>query len=132
MEAQAAALRNVVERQGGEVAALRAAAAAAEAQSTAAKVELAQVRGDGCLVAMCMQGAYAGVQVLQELQSISRHADTASSHALDRMCTCVTMQCIPQVCAHIIHALEPAATTLMYPSCSAFSATAPGSALHTL
>ncbi|WIA30714.1 hypothetical protein OEZ86_000782 [Tetradesmus obliquus] len=44
MEAQAAALRNVVERQGGEVAALRAAAAAAEAQSTAAKVELAQVR----------------------------------------------------------------------------------------
>jgi hypothetical protein len=45
MEAQAAALRNVVEHQGGEVAALRAAAAAAEAQSTAAKVELAQVRG---------------------------------------------------------------------------------------
>jgi hypothetical protein len=43
MEAQAAALRNVLERQGGEVAALRAAAAAAEAQSTAAKVELAQV-----------------------------------------------------------------------------------------
>lgn len=43
MEAQASALRNVVERQGGEVAALRAAAAAAEAESMAAKSELMQV-----------------------------------------------------------------------------------------
>lgn len=46
MESQAAALRDVVERQGGEVAALRAAAAAAEAESMAAKTELAQVRKD--------------------------------------------------------------------------------------
>jgi hypothetical protein len=58
MEAQAAALRNVVERQGGEVAALRAAAAAAEAQSTAAKVELAQVRGGDCLAARAVLDVY--------------------------------------------------------------------------
>jgi hypothetical protein len=52
MEAQAAALRNVVERQGGEVAALWAAAAAAEAQSTAAKVELAKV--GSCCSSSCV------------------------------------------------------------------------------
>lgn len=44
MAAQAASLRDVVERQGGEVAALRAAAAIAEAESMAAKTELLQVR----------------------------------------------------------------------------------------
>jgi hypothetical protein len=44
VEASAAALRDAVERQGSEVAALRAAAAAAEGQSHAAKAELAAVR----------------------------------------------------------------------------------------
>jgi hypothetical protein len=39
----AAALRSVVERQGNEMVSLRAAAAAAEAESVAAKKELAQV-----------------------------------------------------------------------------------------
>lgn len=43
MEAQAAALRSAVESQGREVAALRTTAAAAEAESAAAKAELAQV-----------------------------------------------------------------------------------------
>lgn len=44
METHAAALRSVVERQGDEMATLRAAAAAAEAESVAAKNELAQVK----------------------------------------------------------------------------------------
>lgn len=43
MERQAAALRSAVESQGREVAVLRATAAAAEAESAAAKAELAQV-----------------------------------------------------------------------------------------
>eukprot|EP00775_Hariotina_reticulata_P008174 gene8174-8365_t len=44
METHAAALRSVVERQGNEMATLRSAAAAAEAESVAAKNELVQVR----------------------------------------------------------------------------------------
>lgn len=44
MEAQSAALRTAVESQGREMAGLRAIAAAAEAESAAAKAELAQVR----------------------------------------------------------------------------------------
>jgi hypothetical protein len=43
MEAQSAALRTAVESQGREMAGLRAIAAAAEAESAAAKAELAQV-----------------------------------------------------------------------------------------
>jgi hypothetical protein len=43
MESQAASLRSAVESQGREVAALRGIAAAAEAESAAAKAELAQV-----------------------------------------------------------------------------------------
>lgn len=48
MESQAAALRSAVESQGREVAALRATAAVAEAESAAAKAELAQVCGGCC------------------------------------------------------------------------------------